>query len=608
MRSSFLGKQIGIWLTSLSGVGLAMLLTACGGSGSSSADAAKTLSITGTTSTGAALAGATLDARCANGTTGSATSAQDGTYTVQISGGTLPCMLRATGTDVNGDPITLHSIADVGTTTTNVTPLTQWILTAATSASGTTPNDAFATFASSTTQSSLSKDKLTDAKQVVANAAAAVATAGGQGVNLTTIDPLSDSFKVGSDNDKIIDALVAALKTNATSAKISEVIASLSNSISTAVKNNPSNVSAAISEASSKAASVVSKPFAIANCPAAQNVRYRIVGVGGGTALTEVSNFGTSSSNLLSGTMVAKWEGDTASETDTVTFDATNPCKFTVQPPGSSLITAAFAPSGIFVAQDAGGASSNAGIGIGFPEQTIALSELAGTWNALEFSKEGSGWGNFQIVFTLDGVGNFSNVQECSGFTASNTCTSAVNPPKTLVANPKGGFDVTTGSTSSDRVFAFRSASGTLMLAVARSNGGLIIATPQTTLTSHPKDFTSVGYFVTASANSGSSSLYTQFHSYTMQITESASDNASQTWLRSLYDGTTDNLSQVDYLNVPRQGLRSRPSVTYTRTGTNSSTTTHATISLPVKGAGFVASISTSATATTPFMTLSVNK
>ena len=591
MRSSFLGKQIDIWLTSLSGVGLAMLLTACGGSGSSSADAAKTLSITGTTSTGAALAGATLDARCANGTTGSATSAQDGTYTVQISGGTLPCMLRATGTDVNGDPITLHSIADVGTTTTNVTPLTEMVIAAATGATVGTPTDAFATFAKNKdTQNALGKDKLTDAKQVVANTAAAVARAGGQGVNLTTIDPLSDSFKVGSENDKIIDVLVEALKKNATSAKISEVIASLSNSISTAVKAHPADVNAATSEASSKAASVVSNPFAIANCPAAQNVRYRIVGVGGGTGLTEVSNFGTSGN--LSGTMVVNWERDNTTETDTVTFDQANPCKFTVQPPGSSLITAAFAPSGIFVAQDAGSASSNAGIAIGFPEQTIALSELAGTWNALEFSKEGSGWGNFQSVFTLDGVGNFSNVQNCTGITTSSTCTPVVNPPKTLVANSKGGFDVTADGKSYDRVFAFRSASGTLMLAVAMSNGGLIIATPQTTLTSHPVDFTSVGYYVSASPYSTNPpNLETGFHSYTMKVT--ASDDASQTWSRSMSDGSPVSQTFTDSLNIPRPGL-------YYRAKASS-------VSMKIKGAGVSVGISTSATATTPFMNLSVN-
>ena len=68
---------------------------ACGGSGSS---VASNLSLSGTAASGAALAGATVDVKCASGSTSTTTNA-DGSYTLTVSGGALPCMVRATSSD-----------------------------------------------------------------------------------------------------------------------------------------------------------------------------------------------------------------------------------------------------------------------------------------------------------------------------------------------------------------------------------------------------------------------------------------------------------------------------------------------------------------------------
>lgn len=592
MHTLGLTKRIVTTSTGLSALALFLSLQACS---SSSSSPASSLSISGTASTGAALNGATLEARCSNGTSGSATSSSDGSYTVQIANGVLPCMLRATGTDASGNDITLHSVADVGTTTANVTPLTELIVAAATGTQGGTPSDAFTQFAaSSDTRSNLSTQKLTYAKTVVASAVTAAATAGNQTVSLTNVNPLSDSFKVGSDNDKLIDSLVAALKKNASAAKISEVIASLSEGIRAVAQTNPSDATAAASSAASKAQTVVSVPFAIPSCPAARNVRYRIVGSGGGTGLTSVTSFSGNS-----GTATASWEGDATTETDTFTFDTVNPCKFTLQPStsGSSPLTGAYASSGAFVVQSSG--SGDAGIGIGFPEQTIALSELAGTWNALEFSRD-SGWKNFQNLLTLDSAGNFSNVKSCSGTTsADNACVTPTGAPAKLVVNAKGGFDATGGGGHGGRVFAFKSASGNLMLVVALSpldGGGLIIATPQAALTTHAVNDESKGYYVSASPATTGSALTTSFHSYTFKAT--ASDAASTTW-SATFDASTTPDTFVDQWNQPRHGLSFRAPTTKFA----------GSIGMKIKGIGLTVRVSSGVDVTaspTPFMTLSV--
>jgi hypothetical protein len=580
-------------------LGVSLLVAACGGGSSSGSSA---LSITGVTSTGKALNGATVEAHCANGTTGSATSSTDdkGTFTVSVSGGVLPCMLRSTGTDTSGNTVTMHSVADTGTSTTNVTPLTELVVSAATGTSGMKPSEAFASFANSTsTQGTLNTSKLTYAKQVVKSAVAAAATAGNKTVDLTNVDPLSGSFTVGSANDTLIDDLFTALKTNASTASVDSLLTSLSTAVATAAKASPTDAATASTAASTQASAVVTKPFAIANCAGARNVPYRMVTLGGNYGLSTAPTYGNSGS--YSGAISWTWN-DGSTETDTVTFNSSNACKFVATANGVTT-TGAFAPSGIFITQN------TSGTGIGFPEQTIPLSELAGTWNGLEFSPStsstGTSWSNSQSMVTIDSNGSVTSMKDCTGdTTANNSCVDSTDTKPTFSANTSGGFDVKAG-TNSQRAFAYRAPSGSLMLVVT-SGSGMLIATKQTTLATHPVDYQSVGYSVNASAatSTTSTTLSTSFSSFTMKVTKS--DASSYTWLRSLLNGSTDNFNPTDLINVPRTGLRSRPAVTYTPTGTSTSVTSKAAVQMSVPTTGLVVGISTGGTAA-PFMTLSVN-
>ncbi len=138
-------KLKAVSLTALA-IAAGALVSACGGGGGTAAPTAVRLG--GVAAVGLALADSTVDVKCASGT-GSATTDGSGAYTVTVENGALPCIIKVSGT-ANGVPVTLHSVAEAGTTsgstttaTANVTPLTELILARA---GGALPSDLFANF------------------------------------------------------------------------------------------------------------------------------------------------------------------------------------------------------------------------------------------------------------------------------------------------------------------------------------------------------------------------------------------------------------------------------------------------------------------------------
>src|SRR5690349_4460247 len=118
-------RALGVIAAMLVAIGLA----ACGGGGGGGAvvpgGSAAALTLNGTAAQGAAIAGRPVDAKCVAGT-GSATTAADGSYTLTITAGTLPCVLRVT----LASGASLHTLA-VGpgpTLVANLTPATQLIV------------------------------------------------------------------------------------------------------------------------------------------------------------------------------------------------------------------------------------------------------------------------------------------------------------------------------------------------------------------------------------------------------------------------------------------------------------------------------------------------
>ncbi|SDF95827.1 hypothetical protein [Paraburkholderia phenazinium] len=173
----------------------ASALVACGGGGASPEG-----TVSGTAAVGAALANATIQLSCKNGS-GSATANANGAYsaTFQFDG---PCTITATS-----GAITVQSFAS-GSGTFNVTPLTQLLLSYLAGELGTTVDGLLAGLATNSTyQSALTNSTL------IANAESSVAKLlqSMYGVTLSTTSFLTVSFTPGQPGaDADLDALLAA--------------------------------------------------------------------------------------------------------------------------------------------------------------------------------------------------------------------------------------------------------------------------------------------------------------------------------------------------------------------------------------------------------------
>jgi len=100
-------------------------LSACGGGGSDSTSAAGAL-VTGVAATGLAIEGGRVTLSCTSGTTTPVTTAADGSYSVDVSGVSLPCVAKVDYSDATGNH-RLHSLVRT-TGHVNITPLTDMVV------------------------------------------------------------------------------------------------------------------------------------------------------------------------------------------------------------------------------------------------------------------------------------------------------------------------------------------------------------------------------------------------------------------------------------------------------------------------------------------------
>jgi len=184
---------------SLSTLAIAALV-ACGGGSSSTAQ------LSGVAAYGAPMAGATVTATDVNGTTKSATAANDGSYTLNVTGLTAPLLLKASGT--SGDSVKEYaalvlSTPQVGeTATANVTPLTHALVTMV-STDGSSPNE----FADPVKLKTVDPSKLAAA---LSNLQTALADVLADAKLDSTFDPLKTSFK--ADRTSAADVLLDTIK------------------------------------------------------------------------------------------------------------------------------------------------------------------------------------------------------------------------------------------------------------------------------------------------------------------------------------------------------------------------------------------------------------
>jgi hypothetical protein len=529
-----------------------------------STPAAASLTVGGTAATGAAVANASVTVKCASGN-GSGVTGSDGSFSIPIEGGVAPCLL-----EVTQGSLKLHSLverqassqsgnatgrtpfckpaspcpsdlksgsglqaATAAQVTANITPLSELLVAKVT---GADPATAFASF-DATTQAQLTPEALTQA-------VAAVVTAFQGVVDLSGLDPIKGPLVAASGStagnalDQRLDALAAAL---------------------TAAQTTLAEVTTAVVTAAP--VQTIVQPAAAA-CAGLRSGTYRAINP------HETIHDPAYASHLLTidATKLTVVDASAPGPQTPGTFtpDPSAPCKLTA-PGDFGTGTAYVSRSGVIVNLSP---SSTGPLRTSFiiPEQTIPLSQLAGTWNWLSYDRDGAGTPLLPKNGTavINAAGKFVSGTECVGL----TCTPWPTPSRRsdLTVHPAGGFSFTytaaSGQVDTVRVFAFATASGALSLFVlAPGEEGMSFLTKQVPRTLPAVgtvdkfwDLTvGTGSFSWAPTTGAAGSVTASLVDTTTTVT--AVDTTAQTYTRTrASDGRIDGFK----INDPRTGLRYR--------------------------------------------------
>lgn len=443
---------------------VAALLTACGGGGGGGGGTALTtpsLSISGVAATGAAIIGGTVDATCKTGT-GTATTNADGTYTVSVSAGQQPCLLRAT------DPITqqqLHSFVETGATTANITPITDLVVA---NTLGADPATAYSNFTTAVQQ------QITAANISVAVTKVQAATAAlGASADMSGIDPMKGTLQAATGNaagdatDKKIDALMATLA--AADKKIAD--------LSAAIKASSTNANAA----SQLTALVGNAQYSLANCPAARS---------GDIWILDFAGHAPQAWNVNFSTMILTNLADNSTTAVSAKLDGQSnaiPCAFTAVI-ATRTVEFRVSDSGLAVWKH------NANFGVTIPKQTITglnTTTFAGSYPSIAYLINKQNGANAAAPFRYE-INSSGQVDaySCDLTKSVPDCTTALTPAAnnkttcTAMSNGTLSCSSADGALSGVGVGFVSGGNATLFLSITdmrlsstASAGGLIVMT-----------------------------------------------------------------------------------------------------------------------------------
>lgn len=489
----------------------ALLLAACGGGGGGG-DTSNTLQLSGTAATGLAIAGKTVEAKCASGT-GTATSGADGSYSVSVSGGTLPCVLRVTA----ADGTVLHAVAQGSgsSATVNITPLSELMLARL---AGKKPADFFGAFEPA---------KIT--ASAVTEAQAAVVSALQDIVDLSGINLLSDKLQAasGSSSGNAFDQKLDALK-----ARLAAAQTTLDGLTQAMVDNSTASTSS-----SGAAVATLLRPSA-QSCAALRSGKYRMVDAAEPEPAYQTAVVEFDATKLM-------WTVSGSSATATFTAVSGSPCEF-IDSDGDKTYVA---KSGIVVTNYVNDDGTR-GIAFGFPEQQLSLADLAGTWNFVRFNRSGpSSPLAFGHGFGTIAANGSLTLTDCGIAATAAGCASASPWGRFAPATTGGGFSYHTNGVA-QKMFAYRAPNGSMVMAMLfANNSGWVIGTKQTAL-SLPTVGTVTRYWdMSVSAGNVVSAVTAS------EATVASVDNASNSYTRKRLDGRVE--SRI--INKPYSGLIHRP-------------------------------------------------
>jgi hypothetical protein len=306
---------------------------------------------------------------------------------------------------------------------------------------------------------------------------AALTPAAVQAAQVKVVNVLKSNGIDTSAQGNLITAPLVAVQGASSGNALGQLVGQLSSQLANSGVSIAQFTSATVVQsngASSSSSSTVSVPAEVllqastASCPALRSAKYRVLLSQRGNNLatdgTEVISYdaGTQTFTLSDGSKVV------------LTATPGSPCRFS----GDSGTDMTVSQAGVVAFK-----SGQGSLGIGFPVQSIALAELAGTWNAMGLVSDGSAtapkYSPIAFTFTQDSVGNRSAISVCSDL---KTCAPGTGTHK-LVARADGGFDSTTPGESASFVAAYRAGNGDLMMVQVDGDGSLYALTQQRTVT-----------------------------------------------------------------------------------------------------------------------------
>jgi hypothetical protein len=557
-RSNVRGRRAAFALGSV----VSALLAACGGGGGSdtgnTGGGSTDLTIGGTAAAGAAIAGKTVELKCSAGD-GSATTGSDGSYSLTIAGGKLPCVARVTAPDGT----VLHSMsAATGTrATVNITPVTELIVARV---AGSDPAGYYSSF-DSTAAAALTPAALSAAQTAVIDL---LKTAG---MDLNAIGDLVSTAlkaKTGSTGGDAYDGALDRLAATLTS--VGTTLATLSSAVAS---SSPSAPAGSTSGTASLPPDRLLQPAA-ANCAALRSGRYVVISPTPQAGLTEQMAAFTLDASTL------QLSFDDGSR-DTLT--ANGSCRYS----NGSGADAVVSQSGVVVARVNDGSAFRLAIAV--PAQSHTLAELAGDWNVLGFERNATGsYTPALAIGTFDAAGSISNVTACANDTTwslkGTDCTAEPNPGS-LKANADGGFDgVDPGSTTvSSRAFAFRAGGGDLMLIWVDGDGSFRFGTHRRTNTL-PTVGTTTSNWNLYDGASLVSTLAVDGRTNTIQSV----DTAAQSWVRvQKTQGGDDDHVETLLANAPRDGFTTRMAAQNVPAANGSTVNVNEFTAMTMRGMGF---------------------
>ena len=531
----------------LAGAALATL-AGCGGGGGGSTTPAPdpSISLNGTAATGAAISGGAIAVKCAVGT-GSATTNADGSYTVSVTNGAFPCLVKVTA--ANGT--ILHSVVTgTGTSATvNITPATQLIVA---SLAGRDPAAYFTAFDAAAAAGATST-------KVAAAQTAVVATLKAAGVDMSALgDLISGSLKpasgttAGNAYDVALDALAKKLSDGGIT--LVDLVVGIVNTSPNVPPTTPGGPAIDPAGVASLPADLLLKAKA-STCSALRSTTYRVITPTPGAPLA--NQFLTINIDAPTLTVSNPSNGNSGTWTPV----PNSPCRFT----GPGSIEIVVSQAGVIVMRGSDGTTFRPVIA--FPLQTHTLAEMAGVWNTMGLQSTATA--NVFVAATNTGTINDAGAITGQSLGCFNLTTWSVSgadcslqtPSTKFGANADGGFDVMNATTSAigGRMFAYRAGGGELMMVLVGSSGEFLFFTKQRTLTLPPvgRVTTNVGPNIGSALTVGST-----FGAGSQQTTVSV-DTGAGSFVRTAKNiGGTNDHPQTLTINSPRNGYSFRAAAT----------------------------------------------